>query len=274
MAYRTLMTEYGEIEIPGTLYKYRALSGGSRTFTSHIILKRELWWSPASDLNDDFDCNPVPKLTGSRLANEFWMRRTLRNAFPGMPSRDVKKVAAFRAGRPSHEFEAMMASLIEEARSSIGVCSLSSEPDRDELWMEYGGAHTGICLRFDDIGSDDNHLLVPDPHFGLAMRVQYTDARPEIPVYGDRGFDKLKGYLLTKTKKWDYEAEWRLVRQGFTGNMPFPPACLTGIIFGKDITPSDRDEVIRWAGVGGTSIEFLQAQHGATGIEICPWPIT
>lgn len=128
MTQQLLMTEFGEIEVPGTLYKYRSLAPEHRRFTSGIILDRELWWSPASQLNDEWDCSPLPVLSGSRIAKELAMRRTLRNAFPHLGKSEVKRLASWRAGRPNKEFEANMIKMIEEARSTIGVCSLSSSP--------------------------------------------------------------------------------------------------------------------------------------------------
>ena len=270
MTNRVISTEYCDIEIPSTLYKYRSLHGAERKFASHIITRRELWFCPASQLNDDFDCNPIPKLTASRLSNEFAMRRTLRNQFPKMLKHRVKSLAAYRAKRPRQEFESLMARMIEKERETIGICSLSSEPDCEKLWDDYGASHTGICLRFNDPAND----TLPAPYFQLAMKVNYEEHRPEISVYGESGFEKLTKYILTKTRKWEYETEWRLVEQNFTGNKPFPPARLTGIIFGKGISPSDRAEVISWASLGSTPIEFLQAYESLDGISVKNWPIT
>jgi hypothetical protein len=275
MTPRTLMTEYGDIEVPGTLYKYRALSGEQRKFTANIILNRELWWSPASQLNDEWDCNSLARLSGSRLANELAMRRILRNEFPYLSKAEVKKIAKYRSRRPNHEFEAAMGALIEQERDSIGVCSLSSDPYVEKLWTDYADSHRGVCLRFDDLLIDERHGLSAQPHFGLAMRVSYQDERPGIQVYGkDIGYENLKKYLLTKTRKWEYEAEWRLVKSGFTGNRPFPPACLSGVIFGKAILDEDRCAVIDWVNARTTAVEFLQAREVDGKIVIFPDPLT
>lgn len=263
------MTEFGEIEVPGTLYKYRSLVPEQRSFTSGIILKRELWWSPASQLNDEWDCSPVPVLSGSRMAKELAMRRTLRNAFPHLTKAEVKRLASWRAGRPNEEFEASMAKMIAEGRSTIGVCSLSSNPAVSKLWTDYADSHRGICLRFDDIGFDKQCDLSAVPHFGLAMRVSYQDDRPLIQVWGkDHGYEMLISYLLTKTRQWEYEQEWRLVESGFTGNRPFPPAALSGVIFGAAISEADREEVVKWVGTSKLPVDLLQAQDDGNQIQI------
>lgn len=263
------MTDFGEVEVPGTLYKYRSLAPGQRTFTSSIILKRELWWSPASQLNDDWDCSPLPVLSGSRMAKELAMRRTLRNVFSDLPKAEVKRLAAFRAGRPNEEFEASMTKMIEQERSLIGVCSLSSDPAVTKLWTDYADEHRGICLRFDDI--DDPSDPSSFPHFGLAMRVTYEDDRPRVQIWGkDRGYDKLIKYLLTKTRQWEYEKEWRLVKSGFTGNRAFPPTALSGVIFGAAISEADRKEVMGWVAARSLSVEFLQAQFDGSQLQIVP----
>lgn len=266
------MTEFGEIEVPGTLYKYRSLAPQQRSFTSAIILRRELWWSPASQLNDEWDCNPLPMLGGSRMAKELAMRRTLRKTLPHLAKAEVKRLARWRSGRPNEEFEASMKRMIEEGRSTIGVCSLSSSPAVAKLWSEYADNHHGICLRFDDIGTDGQIGLSAAPHFGLAMRVFYQDDRPRIQVWGkDDGYERLIKYLLTKTRQWEYEQEWRLVDSGFTGSWPFPPAALSGVIFGSAISESDREEVIKWIEARKLRVDLLQARVEGPHIQIVPY---
>jgi hypothetical protein len=267
------MTEFGEIEVPGTLYKYRSLAPQQRSFTSGIILKRELWWSPASQLNDELDCSPLPVLGGSRIAKELSMRRTLRNTLTHLTKREVKKLASWRAGRPKEEFEASMTKMIEEGRSTIGVCSLSSNPAVSKLWTDYADNHRGICLRFDDVGIDNEFDLSAVPHFAMAMRVSYQDDRPRIQVWGkDEGYERLTKYLLTKTRKWEYEQEWRLVDSSFTGSRPFPPPALSGVIFGSAISVADREEVINWIGSRKLRVDLLQARTDGHQIQIVPYP--
>jgi hypothetical protein len=165
-----------------------------------------------------------------------------------------------------------MAAMIDEGRSTIGVCSLSSDPTVTKLWTDYADNHGGICLRFDDMALDARYGLSDDPHFGLAMRVSYQDERPQIEVWGrDVGYEKLVRYLLTKTRQWEYEAEWRLVKTGFTGNRPFPPAALSGVIFGEAISDADREEVIGWVRTRKLSVELLQARSERGEVQILPY---
>lgn len=259
---KSMMSPLGEFEIPGSLYKYRSLSGEQRNFTADIIIGNALWWSPASMLNDEFDCSPLPVLGRSRWGNELAMRKTLLISFPGISKTDRKALAKLQAGRPSQEFEAAMQKLIEDGRSSIGVCSLSETAAEPRMWENYADSHRGICLRFDDDMTAPNAM----PHFALAMRVTYQDERPKIRVWGpDKGMEKMKRYILTKTRKWEYEQEWRLIDGEFTGRRPFPSPALTGIIFGKDISDEDKAEVIQWATSSQRNLELLQA-HDDGGV--------
>lgn len=268
MATTTLMTPYGEVRTPGTLYKYRGLNEPQRDFTANIILHRELWWSPAAQLNDDLDCNPQPRLAGSTIKNDLAKRRLLRQMYPDLPSRLIKQAASRRSNA---DFEAAMANLVAEYRAHIGVCSLSEDPAAPKLWTDYADEHRGICLRFDDVNVDPQSGLSATPHFGLAMPVTYQDRRPEIPIFAtDEGYEKLTAYLLTKTRQWKYEAEWRLVDFHGTGNRVFPAACLSGVIFGKSISEEDRKVVTDWIGMGSTTVELLQADEIDGHIEVRP----
>jgi hypothetical protein len=183
-----------------------------------------------------------------------------------LPKSEVKRLASWRAGRPNAEFEASMTEKIEQARSAIGVCSMSSSPTVSKLWTDYADDHRGICLRFDDD-------IATAPHIGLAMRVSYQDERPRIEVWRkDHGYDRFIKYLLTKTRKWEYEQEWRLVDTGFTGNRAFPDSALSGVIFGSAISEADREEVIRWIENRRLRVSLFQARAKRENIQIEPYP--
>lgn len=253
----SIITEYGIIKIPNTLYKYRSLSGDNREFTKNIITKRELWLSPAENLNDFLDCNPKPILTGSKIKIDLAKRRLLREIYPEMPKNLIKKAASIKS---NSAFEEEMEYLVKSYRSNIGVCSLSEDPAVPKLWTDYADGHRGICLRFNDMNVDPQSRLSTTPHFGLAMQVIYQDNRPEIPIFGvDQGYEKLTAYVLTKTREWEYEAEWRLIDFHHTGNKPFPPACLSGVIFGKNTSEEDVNIVKNWLLEMNTEVELLKA---------------
>lgn len=259
---KSVVLPLGEQEIPGSLYKYRSLSKEKRDFTADIILRNALWWSPASILNDELDCSPLPVLGRTRWGNELGIRKTLRNSFPSMSKKDLKTYAQLQAGRPSRELEAAMQKLIEDGRATIGVCSLSENAAEPRLWEKYADSHHGICLRFDDDITSPGAM----PHFALATRVTYQDERPTIRMWGpNMGIELLTRYVLTKTKKWEYEQEWRLFDLNFTGRRNFPPSALTGIIFGKDISDEDKAEVSQWATSSQRNLELLQA-HDDGGV--------
>lgn len=129
---------------------------------------------------------------------------------------------------------------------NVGVFSLSEDPLHTLMWSHYGDSHRGIALGFDAVeGSDLDNAEYFQP-------VQYSDA----PL----NFDFEKGYinsvgfcidefgrpssksqikiqspqvqkaLFTKTKDWQYEKEWRYVREKF-GSYPLP-GNLVQVIFG------------------------------------------
>jgi hypothetical protein len=66
--------------------------------------------------------------------------------------------------------------------------------------------------------------------------------------------------ILTKSKHWSYEREYRLVRPGMAGRkLDYPVELLTGIIFGYMMRDNERQLVRQWAKDGNCCMAFFEA---------------
>jgi|SRR5215813_6251802 len=98
------------------------------------------------------------------------------------------------------------------------------------MWERYAQNHTGVCLEFS--GADEKGLT----GFGSnSFRVTYSE-QLTFNLFADP-WEQAKQILLTKSKEWSYEQEWRIILPASdgastAGNWLFPPEFLTGLIFG------------------------------------------
>jgi hypothetical protein len=77
--------------------------------------------------------------------------------------------------------------------------------------------------------------------------------------------------ILTKSKHWSYEREYRIVRPAKAGSrLDYPVELLTGIIFGCMMPGDVREQVKRWAKDGDCRVAFFEARPNAAelGLDI------
>src|SRR3954468_18740960 len=130
----------------------------------------------------------------------------------------------------------------ESTAASLRVCALSEECRDLLMWGHYADRHRGFCIRF-EFGKDPelSKLLYP---------VDYEPTFPEIKER-DESLEKALSSTLTKSEKWSYEREWRIVGRVPEGDSnagelfaTYRPAAITGIIFGVR-TPDLHKSLIR-----------------------------
>ncbi|MFA0570172.1 DUF2971 domain-containing protein [Vibrio gallaecicus] len=127
-----------------------------------------------------------------------------------------------------------------------GIFSLSSDPQNVLMWAHYANNHRGFCLEFDT--SND--------YFGRAWKVNYVNRINSIDILDFTEEDAFNS-LVTKTKEWSYESEFRVISnaQNQVVGLPalvrenvseFPVSKLSAIIFGARMSQADITEVLGW----------------------------
>jgi hypothetical protein len=121
-----------------------------------------------------------------------------------------------------------------------------SELNNDILmWSHYAKEHTGICLIFKSFDFGDYCLLPLDSgNFLPFFEMNYTDEKPKkvnLLTGNEEEIARLMEFTRTKSKKWGYEKERRLLstindRKG-KETIKFQKDALEGIIFGLKIEP-------------------------------------
>ena len=114
-----------------------------------------------------------------------------------------------------------------------GLCCFTTENSNHLMWSHYADGHKGFCLEFDT----RKCKLLSEKLFP----VTYSD---EFPIIKE--FDEIiPNGVLRKTKKWEYEKEWRLIIGG-SGNchLPYNRRALSSIYFGLNTSAKDLRKVM------------------------------
>lgn len=125
-----------------------------------------------------------------------------------------------------------------------GVLSLTEKPDNLLMWAHYADSHRGFVVEFD--GSHNFFDFPNKPGEPAIQKVVYRE-RKSIKHFSDlrSNEDVWINLFITKSKIWEYEQEWRLVKSlndadKTIGNdiylFAFPAECVTRIILGHSMS--------------------------------------
>lgn len=233
------------------LYKYLSCPGDDQEklrWLRHILVEHQLFFASRRYFNDPFDCivpnlSQVPGTFLKRFVEEF-VDRKLSNASESQKLEMMSKLMSVNA------LEEIRQGLQGEVDRS-GIACFSRVRDDILMWAHYADKHKGLCLEFD---GSSNCMF-----FGEAQPVEYEDYTP-IPLHEDNN-RQMTRVILTKSKHWSYEKEYRIFRPGMAGqNLDYPVELLTGIIFGCMMSHEVRESVRRWVKEGSCRVAFFEAR--------------
>ena len=233
------------------LYKYQSCPAQDRKkqkWVKQILVEHKLFFSTRKSFNDPFDC-VVPNLLQTpgtilkRFAEEFVERNFPRAA-------ETEKIAKISKLISVDSLEGLRKDLQNDV-DQAGIVCFCKVRDDILMWAHYAAKHEGLCLEFD--GSANCRF------FGEAQPVQYENYTT-IPLEGDPE-EQMTRVILTKSKHWSYEQEYRILRPGEAGRrLLYPGELLTGIIFGCMMPDNLRELVKQWAKEGDCRVAFFEAQ--------------
>ncbi len=239
-----------------TLYKYKSLSTTEELkHARSLVCDSELYFSSPLAFNDPFECRPV----FTRGKTEEGRRKILREALNREPT--PEEMESFD-GSISRD---VILKKLEGER--VGMCCFSEVGDEVLLYSHYASAHQGFCLEF---GETDE-----TPLFGEVLKVNYTDWYPIVnpEIYSKE--ENMEHMYLSKSKKWEYERECRLIIPHTANTVhPFPEELLKGVIFGCRMDEDYKIFFREWAKKRKRSppLRFYQAKEKEKeyGLDIDP----
>lgn len=236
---------------PKILYKYRAVN----SFSLDALASGSVWYSKPAALNDPHDValRWEKNFTAREILEEYVMKRESGSPITGIASyirglldkgqnpesvlKHVDKLFMPVDKRTQRELLQDVLYYNEAIFSNLGVLSLSELPDNHLMWAHYADSHKGFCLGF------ENHETNIIGQYGDVVNYEEKMPKPSIASFAmDAGSDVVNLIAYTKSKDWEYEKEWRILKQ--EGNELYPyPGRLVEVIFGLNITPTDEVKV-------------------------------
>lgn len=225
-----------ETTLPGVLFQYRPPEG----WAYENLCRRVLYCGSSLKFNDPYDCAHAPSIRDlpdypgagydprflqfCRLARGILKLRPLEN--PSNPS----------GAELVDGINEVYGVLHTRMRKAYGVACFSRRNDSLPMWAHYGGRGEGFCLAF---GTGDKELPAADKAARI-VKVAYSDTFPNADISQMRIDALLEDYMANsfshKSKKWEYEDEWRLIRKP-VGEVVYSKETLKGVYCGNNATP-------------------------------------
>jgi Protein of unknown function (DUF2971) len=221
-----------------TLYRYRDLSSDEKlNQTCDSIKNNYIFWPSPKDFNDPFDSRPAFINEGS--AEDRWRRskQAARVLQAGQPRSERLRIARKSLSvRPDDVLMAMRQAR-EQELEHYGVVCLTTVRDNILMWSHYAGSHTGICLGY---GPTQEAI-----DFACSYKVRYESVRPQFNLMKSMVDQEIFDALITKSKDWEYEKEWRMIDHKIGERKKvYPPKALVEIVFGCSVSKENITTVL------------------------------
>jgi len=262
------------MDVPEPLYKYTTcdtaaviLGSGRLRWSSPLLFNdlAEFQRMPRFEPTLDQSLTELPRVLieiglGERHVEEAKLSRKSHVALvmvralidSGMGRDDViKELKQVSRGADKKMITELRATLESFFLSPARVFCLTTEFDNDVMWAHYAENHKGLVFGF-------RHLPNFDTPFLAAQPVKYSGEPPVIEsglyffLYGDTPELRektLNAVCFTKSAKWQYENEWRIVTWSPEevgkdyGDYKFYPEELESVCFGARFDDKREEEI-------------------------------
>ncbi|MEE8155308.1 MAG: DUF2971 domain-containing protein [Phycisphaerales bacterium] len=246
------------IESPFILFKFKDVTGDGVVHVEDMLHNNRLWFSSPLEFNDPFDCRCVYDISNSR--DEIVLRKTAFLARKGSSLSDALSQAENDIPQNSNDVEQWQRQQIKahsHRAANTGILCLTPLCKNQLMWTHYAKWHTGVCIQF----RVQEEKVEPHLEFICeAQPVEYADRCPQINFVRDDRVELFRKALLTKTRAYSYEEEWRIVRyDDGPGLKPIPKGIIGGIILGVNIEQTIEDRIIQACAEYDGDVEIVRA---------------
>ena len=245
-----------------------------KTLLGDELIERNLA-KPMRERTDDVLVEEMAKILGEVLRqNNFGnfshdQLKTLlveaNTQFPG----EIRTLFAESTGEALEQFKSLMPEITSTIPAAIdtaiGILSLTEKPDHPLMWSHYANNHAGLVIEFDEGHEFFAEQKEISPKVSGLHKVIYSRERPTFETLLDTdlmegGEEKqaewLEKMFFTKSKEWEYEQEWRMIKplkkadriielaEGNVHLFALPPVSITGLILGEKMRSETRASII------------------------------
>lgn len=149
-------------------------------------------------------------------------------------------------------------------RTRLGIFCLSEKPDHQLMWVNYARKHTGFVLGFNG----------QSPFFEEeGRRLRKVEYRQHPMVLSDADINA----CFYKSPVWDYEPEWRCVKEFNAAEsrlMGFDPGIIREVVFGHDMGTSNIAKIMKFVAGYGMDVQFFESSPDHSSWEMRNQPKT
>jgi Protein of unknown function (DUF2971) len=201
--------------IPPALYKYLAPERASR-----VLGELRIRFSQVSVLNDADEFQPPYKGVATRAEIEKNVRERFKLKHPEQYAEAYRKLPSGKADQLINEmvvewadtveanYEKSVQKVYDVLDRNFGILSLSETVTSKLMWSFYSDGGRGVAVEFDPSHPWFNAKTTDSDSFRHLRQVGYVEDRKPDYLLTTRDDD----VLYTKTLEWDFEKEWRIIR--------------------------------------------------------------
>ena len=217
------------------VYKYR---GGSAEIFERDLdsLEKNYYWSANLESLNDTQENMIS-------ADKFVKQSNVLSRFFGKKSKDALV----------NVHEALDVFLSHKKR--VGIYSLSKTFSDELLWGHYANSHTGFCIEYELNNLLDNHVHENRYSFPVLYNLNPSEIDLKDVSSASKNNILIQKAFGCKSKKWEYEKEYRIVNDDF-GKHSYDFTAVKAIYFGLRMSASQKDEIIKR--LKGRGIKYYQ----------------
>ena len=162
-----------------------------------------------------------------------------------------------KSGLPINIAKDNYAKIIAQARTELGIFSLSKTVFNELLWAYYTNGHRGFCIEYN---LEELEKSLPKEQLHGIFSVQYKNEIPEFSIksianYLENDEQFVKCLIATKSMAWEREEEIRITLYS-SGLFEISPESVTGIYFGLRMSESDKELIKKT--LKGRNIKYYQ----------------
>lgn len=217
------------------VYKYRG--GSDEIFRRDLdSLEKNYYWSANLESLNDTQENMI-------FPDKFVKQSNFLSRFFGKKSKDALL----------NVHEALDIFLSHKNR--VGIYSLSRTFNDQLLWSHYGNSHTGFCIEYELNNLLDNHVHENRYSFPVLYNLNPSEIDLKDVSSASKNNVLIQKAFGCKSKKWEYEKEYRIVNDDF-GKHSYDFKAVKAIYFGLRMPASQKEEVIKR--LNGRGIKYYQ----------------
>jgi hypothetical protein len=221
------------------------------------------------NFNDPFDCKPKFKMNLENPEEYELLCNQMRKENPYCGYAGAVSILDKLKLDPkkTDKLIEMLENGFNENMKKSGIMCFSGKLKEILLWSHYSNGHKGYCIEF-DYGEIKKYL--DSNEIGALEPVVYSNDYPARTYASVDPLENIKSIIFTKSKKWAYEKEYRLLIPNMDNNPTLPLTCIKSIYFGVKISDADYSKMMDLIDNVKTSINLFKMHLAKDKYNIYP----